>query len=321
MGGGKSGGTSTTVPSLSPEQNAMIKAQTGFFQNTIAPSYDATVRGATDLYNREAGGLSNAAQNLAGTAMQAQNVLGSTGQSAVTSGINALQNIASPDYQQAQIRAALMPAQAQYAQNIANQEAQFGGAGQMGSARQALAERQTAGSAQAQQEAAVAQALQGISQQQLAAGGQLAGYGQAGLGQALGAAGQGITAAMAPQQLYNQYSGVQFGTPSQSYSPNFSGTQGSTTNTSQSNLGFNILPGLSDIRAKENISYVGMRKGHRLYHFNYKGKPERYEGVMAHEVYTTRPDAVVMRDDGYLAVHYDRLGLAMTQIQGISHGI
>ena len=240
MSFGKGGGSSTTIPTLSPEQNAQIKAQTGFFQNTIAPSYDTAVRGATDLYNREAGGLSNAAQNLAGVAGQAQNVLGSTGQSALTTGINALQNIASPEYQQAQIKAALMPAQAQYAQNIANQGAQFGGAGQIGSARQALAAQQTAGATQAAQEQAVAQAMQGIAQQQLAAGGQLSQLGQSGLGQALGAAGQGITAAMAPQQLYNQYAGVLFGAPSQSYNPNCAGTQGSTTNSSSSNFGIRI---------------------------------------------------------------------------------
>jgi hypothetical protein len=240
MSFGKGGGSSTTIPTLSPEQNAMIKAQTGLFQNTIAPSYDTAVRGATDLYNRSAGGVTGAAQNLAGVAGQAQNVLGSTGQSALTTGINALQNIASPEYQQAQIKAALMPAQAQYAQNIANQGAQFGGAGQIGSARQALAGQQTAGATQAAQEAAVAQAMQGIAQQQLAAGGQLSQLGQSGLGQALGAAGQGITAAMAPQQLYNQYAGVLFGTPSTSYNPNFSGTQATTTNTSNYNAGIRI---------------------------------------------------------------------------------
>jgi len=240
MSMGKGGGSSTTVPSLSPEQNAMIRAQTGFFQNTIAPSYDTAVRGATDLYNRSAGGLTNAAQNLAGTAGQVQNVAGSGGQSGYTSGINALQNIASPEYQQAQIRAALMPAQAQYAQNIANQGAQFGGAGQIGSARQALAGQQTAGATQAAQEAAVAQAMQGIAQQQLSAGSQLGQLGLSGMGQALGAAGQGVTAAMAPQQLYNQYAGVLFGTPSQSYNPNFSGTQSQTTNSSNYNMGIRI---------------------------------------------------------------------------------
>ena len=50
-----------------------------------------------------------------------------------------------------------------------------------------------------------------------------------GIGQALGAAGQAVGAAMTPQQLYNQYASVIFGTPSAAYNPNFAGTQGMTT--------------------------------------------------------------------------------------------
>ena len=227
MSAGKSSGSSTTIPTLSPEQNAMIAAQTGLFTGQIAPAYSTAVQGATNLYNQSAPGVANAAQNLAGYANQAQNVLGSTGESALTSGVNALQNVASPEYQQAQMQAALAPGQAQYAQNIANQQAQFGGTGNLGSARYALAEQQSAGAAQA-------------AQQQMSAGQSLAGIGQAGLGQGAGMAGQQVTAAMTPQQLYNQYSGVLFGTPSSSYNPNFAGTQATTTNIAGNQLGFKI---------------------------------------------------------------------------------
>jgi hypothetical protein len=240
MSAGKSSGTQTIIPNLSPEQNAQIAAQTGLFTSTIAPSYQTAVQGASNLYNASAPGVTNAAQNLAGTANQAQTVLGSTGESALTSGINALQNLNTPQYQQAQINAALLPAQAQYAQNIANQQAQFGGAGQLGSARQALAQAQTAGQTQAAQEQAAATVENQIAQQRLAAGQALTGAGQAGLGQAIGAAQTGVTAAMTPQQLYNQYASVLFGTPSASYNPNFSGTQGSTTNTSNYKAGFSV---------------------------------------------------------------------------------
>ena len=145
MSGGKSGGSSTTIPTLSPQQNAMIAAQTGLFTSQIAPSYATAVGGATNLYNQEAPGVTNAAQDYAGTANQAQNILGSTGESALTSGVNALQNLTSPAYQQAQMQAALAPAEAQYAQNIAAQKANFGGAGELGSAREALAGQQLAG--------------------------------------------------------------------------------------------------------------------------------------------------------------------------------
>jgi hypothetical protein len=235
---GKSGGTSTTIPTLSPEQNAQIAAQTGLFTGTIAPTYQQAVSGATNLYNQEAPGVTQAAQNLAGTAEQAQNVLGTTGQSAVQTGIQGLENVFGGDYEQQQLANALAPAQAQYAQNMMNQAAQFGGTGELGSARQALAQAQTAGQTQAAQEQAAAQVEQNIAQQRLAAGQALTGAGQAGIGQALGAATQGVTAAMTPQQLYNQYASVLFGTPSASYNPNFSGTQATTT--SGDKYGINI---------------------------------------------------------------------------------
>lgn len=240
MSSGKSSGSSTTIPTLSPQQNAMIAAQTGLYTSQIAPAYATAVSGATNLYNQEAPGVTAAAQNLAGTANQAQNVLGSTGQSALTSGINALQNLSSPEYQQAEMQAALQPAEAQYMQNIAQQNAQFGGAGQIGSSRQALAAQQTAGATQAAQQQAAAQVLQNIAQQQLAAGGSLAQLGQTGLTGAQTAAGQQLTASMAPQNLYNQYASVLFGTPSTSYNPNFAGTQTINETKSGSQLGISL---------------------------------------------------------------------------------
>lgn len=240
MSFGKGGGTSTTIPTLSPEQNAMIKAQTGFFTNTVAPAYETAVQGATNLYQGELPYVTNAAQNLAGVSGQAQNVLGTTGQNALASGVGALQNIASPAYQQAQLQAALAPAQAQYQQNIANQRAQFGAAGNLGSAREALAEQQLAGTARSGQQQATAAVLRDIAQQQMAAGTQLGQFGLQGIQGAQGAAQTQLTAAFTPQQLYNQYASLLFGTPAASYSPNFSGTQGQTTNTSNFNAGIKI---------------------------------------------------------------------------------
>lgn len=67
----------------------------------------------------------------------------------------------------------------------------------------------------------------------------------------------------------------------------------------------------SDIRLKEHIVPAGRKNGFDLYEWNYKGSPERYRGVMAQYVLLTSPDAVSVRDDGYLGVHYDRIGLEM----------
>jgi len=240
MSFGKGGGTTVQTPEMTPEQRAQIQAQTGFFTETLKPTYEKAVTGATDIYNLAAPGVTGAAQNLAGTAGQVQNVLGTTGESAVKTGIQGLENVFGADYEQQQLAAAMAPAQAQYAQNLQSQAAQFGGAGQLGSARQALAGAQTAGQTQAAQMQAAAEVGKNIAAQRLGAGQSLAGLGQAGLGQAIGAAGQGVTAAMAPQQLYNQYASVLFGTPASSYNPNFAGTQGMTTNASNYNYGIKI---------------------------------------------------------------------------------
>lgn len=226
MSFGKS--TSTTSPQLTQEQKDQIAAQTGFLTGTIIPTYQGAVTGATDIYGKSAGGVQNAAQNLAGISSQAQETLGSTGESALRTGVTGLESLFSPDYEAKQIAAALAPAEAQYMQNIANQEANFGGAGELGSARQALAGRQLAGTTQATQAATAAQVAKDIATQRAAAASNLASIGQTNLGGAQTAAGNIITAAKTPQDLYNQYASVIFGTPSSSYNANFAGTQGST---------------------------------------------------------------------------------------------
>ena len=226
MSFGKS--SSTTTPTLTEEQKAQIKAQTDFFTGTIAPTYTGAVQGATDVYNQNIGGVTNAAQNLAGTAQQAQQSLGETGESALRTGIGGLQSLFNPDYEANQIQAALAPAQSQYQQNMAAQQAQFGGTGNLGSARQALAGQQLAGQNQALQAKTAADIQAQVAAQRMGVGTTLAQLGQGGIGQALGAAGQQVSASMTPQQLYNQYASVIFGTPASSYNPDFRGTQSST---------------------------------------------------------------------------------------------
>lgn len=240
MSFGKSGGTTVQTPEMTPEQRAQIQAQTEFFTGTIAPTYRQAVTGATNLYNQGAPGVTNAAQNLAGTAYQAQKSLGETGESALRTGITGLESLFSPDYERQQLEAAFAPAQQQYLQNLANQQAQFGGSGNLGSARSALAQTALAGQTQSAQQAAAAGILKDIAAQRLQAGQNLAALGQGGLGQAIGAAGQTITAAMTPQDLYNKYASVIFGTPTASYNPDFRGTQSMTTTTNQLNAGLKI---------------------------------------------------------------------------------
>lgn len=236
MSFGKSSGSS--APVLTQEQKDAISAQTKMLTENIIPTYTGAVQGAKDIYNKNAGGVLTAAQNLGGIAGQTQQTLGETGESALRTGITGLQSLFDPGYEANQISAAMAPAQAQYQQNMAGQQAQFGGAGNLGSARQALAGQQLAGANQALMASAAAQVQRDIAQQRMGVGQFLATQGASNLGQGLGAAGQQVTAAMTPQQLYNQYASVIFGTPAGSYTPDFRGTQGSNTTGSSSKIDF-----------------------------------------------------------------------------------
>jgi len=65
----------------------------------------------------------------------------------------------------------------------------------------------------------------------------------------------------------------------------------------------------SDRRLKRDIAKVGMLGGDiDLYRYRYLWNDEMFVGVMAQDLLDIRPDAVVHRDDGYLAVDYSRLG-------------
>jgi hypothetical protein len=319
---------STATPTLTPEQQQMIKAQTDFFTGTIAPTYENAVGGATNVYNNTSPSVQGAAQNYSQIAGQAQNVLGQTGESALRSGISGLQNVNNPEYVKQQLAAVLNPAQAQYEQNMVRQGAMFGGAGQIGSQRQAIADRQLAGMNQAIQQQGAAQVMNQLNAQQLAANQSLAGFGQQGLTGAQAAGANQVNAAMAPQDLYNKYASVIFGTPAASYSPNFAGTQ--TINQSgsgtQSQSGFNLssaatpfigagLTALSDSRAKREIKLIGKKNEIKIYSFKYLTDDTTWVGVMAQDVKDTHPDCVVMGDDGFYRVHYDKLGLRMMTLE------
>jgi hypothetical protein len=70
--------------------------------------------------------------------------------------------------------------------------------------------------------------------------------------------------------------------------------------------------GMSDIRAKHAITLLGrLDNGLGFYRFSYLGSDQAYVGVMAQEVETVRPEAIVRHGDGYLRVDYDKLGFQM----------
>ena len=66
----------------------------------------------------------------------------------------------------------------------------------------------------------------------------------------------------------------------------------------------------SDINSKHDIALIGrLDNGLGFYRYRYNGSDKAYVGVMAQEVQTVMPDAVVRGRDGYLRVFYDKLGL------------
>ncbi len=73
----------------------------------------------------------------------------------------------------------------------------------------------------------------------------------------------------------------------------------------------------SDKRIKENIEYIGMENGHKIYEFDYKDGSGRYRGVMAQDVKETDPDAVKTLSNGYMAVNYDQIGVRMEAVHGV----
>jgi hypothetical protein len=69
---------------------------------------------------------------------------------------------------------------------------------------------------------------------------------------------------------------------------------------------------VSDIRLKHSVALLGrLDNGLGFYRFSYNGSDAAYVGVMAQEVETIMPGAVMRGDDGYLRVNYARLGLRM----------
>lgn len=180
-------------------------------------------------------------------------------------GAGQLSALFSPQYKQEQIQASLQPAREEIREQMGQQAAMFGGAGGLGSSRQALASRNLAslaeqrlGSVAAQTSAGVegqrqraAESLLGAGQsatgQAQSAFGQLFGGGASSLGQAgslfgslTGAGQQGLSAAQqaaasrigfagAPQDVLSKYASVIYGTPQASTTPSFQGTQGQKT--------------------------------------------------------------------------------------------
>lgn len=71
----------------------------------------------------------------------------------------------------------------------------------------------------------------------------------------------------------------------------------------------------SDMRVKRDIVRIGTAaNGLPVYNFKYLWSDQTYQGVMAQDVLSHTPDAVVVNPHGLLSVNYDMLGLEMSAV-------
>ena len=302
---GSSQGSTMTTPTLTPEQTALLKAQTDAYTKTFLPSYQTATQGAQDVYGQSLGNFNNNVANTTNQALSSQamangiggaaagfgsnwgnfatglgagssqgagsaaNALGGLGANSAQFGASSLANLFSPQYEQEQVQASLVPAMEAAREASGGQTAMFGGAGGAGSSREALANANLNSLNQQRMQSAAAVTQGQIENQRQTAASTLYNTGMGGLNQAgnifgglantsvgmgnaatnagnlsLGAfqqglnnAGTGLTTAGAPLSNYAQLASIIFGTPS-SATPNFTSTQGTNTSGSGFKVGY-----------------------------------------------------------------------------------
>ena len=106
MGGGKSQGSSNTQVQLDPAQRKVLDLQAGALEKTFLPAYQNTVNSAKDIYDKTAGGVTSAAANASKVAGQTGALQGALGASSLASGVQGLQSLFDPNYENQQVNAA-----------------------------------------------------------------------------------------------------------------------------------------------------------------------------------------------------------------------
>lgn len=226
LGGGKSSGTQQAV--LTPEQKETIGIQNAALRDVFMPAYTSTVGGAGQTYNQVQPGATTAAQTAMDVAGRSGALQEQTGTQGLLTGMAGLQSLFDPNYESNQINAALQAGRESARESQAGQNAMYGAAGGLGSSRMALADKNLASLNAQRQATAAAGAQAQVQQNRMAAANSLIGAGTTGLTNAQSAAGSRINYAGSPMDLYSKYAGIVFGTPQQSTTPNYAGTQGST---------------------------------------------------------------------------------------------
>jgi hypothetical protein len=238
MGGGKSSGQQTTQVQMTPEQREAIRTQTSFLQGTALPAYRETVGGAKDVLGNVMPAVQQAASGASDVASRTGALQEMAGTGALATGLTGLASLFNPQYKEQQVQGALQAGREATREQLGQQNAMYGGAGGLGSARQALADVNLRQLGEQRQATAAANAAAGVEANRAAAANQLATLGGAGLTSAQQAAAGRVGLAGAPQDVYSKYASVVYGIPQTGTTPNFAGTQGSTTQGSSKGFGF-----------------------------------------------------------------------------------
>ena len=226
MGGGK--GSSSSQVQMTPEQQELLKAQTGFLTETAFPAYKETIGGAKDILGQVMPKATAAAEGASNVARQTGGLQQLAGSAGLATGMAGLASLFGPQYEEQQVNAALQAGRESGRELVNQQVAGYGGAGGLGSSRMALASQNLAGLQEQRQATSAAAARAGVQANKAAAAQQLASLGQGSLGAANQAAAAQIGYAGTPQDVYSKYASVIYGTPQASTTPNFAGTQGGT---------------------------------------------------------------------------------------------
>jgi hypothetical protein len=224
---GKSSGSSQAQ--LTPAQNALIGAQTDALTGTFLPAYKKTLGMADQTYGQVNPVATTAANTALDVSQRAGALQEAGGSQAYVQGMQGLQNLFSPQYKQEQINASMQPAREEIRNQLSGQNAMYGGAGGLGSARQALADRNLSQLGEQRLGTVAAQTSAAVEGQRQAAANSLLSAGQAGLTGAQQSAASRIGYAQTPQDVLAKYASVIYGTPQASTTPNFAGTQGTTS--------------------------------------------------------------------------------------------
>jgi hypothetical protein len=238
MGGGKSSGQQQTQVQMTPEQQRALQIQTDFLQNTALPAYQKTVGGAQDVLSNVMPAVQQAAGGASDVASRTGALQEAIGTGALATGTAGLASLFDPQYEQQQVEGALQKGREDIREQVGGQNAMYGGAGGLGSARMALADTNLRQLGEQRQATAVANARALVQANKAAAAEKLATIGGAGLTGATTAAASKIGFAGTPQDVYSKYASVVYGIPQAGTTPNFAGTQGSSTQGSSKGFGF-----------------------------------------------------------------------------------